>query len=415
MNAAHVWIIYRKELRDALRDRRTLISSIVVPTLLMPLLLFGVGKVMQRAVAEAREEVPAVAVLGGAGAPELLARLAGDARVRLVPVPADWREAIAAKRLRAVVEVPERLEERVRAGEAAPAVRIFHYQGELKSENGARVTERIVGEHRERVVTERLAARGLGPEAVRPFEVRRENVAPPEKVGGNLFGGLVPYFIILLCFTGAIYPAMDITAGEKERGTMETLLCSPVARLDLVLGKFLLVLTGSLASMFFVVASMAGSALVGGALFLGTSGAAAAGALPPGAAAAGAGSLPTIDPLGLVGVFAMVLPVAVLFSAVALTVSLFAKSYKEAQSYLGPLIIVVLLPGMIAALPGTELTARTALIPLLNLSLVCKEMLSGSWPWGYIALIFGSSSLYAAGALALAVRMFNREDVLFRS
>ena len=415
MNAAHVWIIYRKELRDALRDRRTLISSIVVPTLLMPLLLFGVGKVMQRAVAEAREEVPAVAVLGGAGAPELLARLAGDARVRLVPVPADWREAIAAKRLRAVVEVPERLEERVRAGEAAPAVRIFHYQGELKSENGARVTERIVGEHRERVVTERLAARGLGPEAVRPFEVRRENVAPPEKVGGNLFGGLVPYFIILLCFTGAIYPAMDITAGEKERGTMETLLCSPVARLDLVLGKFLLVLTGSLASMFFVVASMAGSALVGGALFLGTSGAAAAGALPPGAAAAGAGSLPTIDPLGLVGVFAMVLPVAVLFSAVALTVSLFAKSYKEAQSYLGPLIVVVLVPGMIAALPGTELTARTALIPLLNLSLVCKEMLSGSWPWGYIALIFGSSSLYAAGALALAVRMFNREDVLFRS
>ncbi len=415
MNAAHVWIIYRKELRDALRDRRTLISSIVVPTLLMPLLLFGVGKVMQRAVAEAREEVPAVAVLGGSGAPELLARLTGDARVRLVPVPADWREAIAAKRLRAVVEVPERLEERLRSGETAPAVRIFHYQGELKSENGARVTERIVAEHRERVVTERLAARGLGPEAVRPFEVRRENVAPPEKVGGNLFGGLVPYFIILLCFTGAIYPAMDITAGEKERGTMETLLCSPVARLDLVLGKFLLVLTGSLASMFFVVASMAGSALVGGAMFLGSAGSAAAGSLPPGTAAAGLGSLPTIDPLGLAGVFAMVLPVAVLFSAVALTVSLFAKSYKEAQSYLGPLIIVVLLPGMIAALPGTELTARTALIPLLNLSLVCKEMLSGSWPWGYIALIFGSSSLYAAGALALAVKMFNREDVLFRS
>jgi len=415
MNAAHVWIIYRKELRDALRDRRTLISSIVVPTLLMPLLLFGVGRLMQRAVAEAREEVPTVAVLGGEEAPALLARLSGDARVRLVPVPADWREAIAAKRLRAVLEVPGRLEERLRAGEASPAVRIFHYQGELKSENGARVTERIVAEHRERVVTERLAARGLGPEAVRPFEVRRENVAPPEKVGGNLFGGLVPYFIILLCFTGAIYPAMDITAGEKERGTMETLLCSPVARLDLVLGKFLLVLTGSLASMFFVVASMAGSALLGGALFLGSSGAAAGGALPPGAAAAGMGSLPTIDPLGLAGVFAMVLPVAVLFSAVALTVSLFAKSYKEAQSYLGPLIVVVLVPGMIAALPGTELTARTALIPLLNLSLVCKEMLSGSWPWGYIALIFVSSSLYAAGALALAVRMFNREDVLFRS
>lgn len=414
MNAAHVWIIYRKELRDALRDRRTLISSIVVPTLLMPLLLFGVGRVMQRAVAEAREEVPAVAVLGGAGAPDLMARLAADPRVRVVAVPADWREAIAAKRLRAVLELPERLEERLRAGDAAPAVRIFHYQGELKSENGARVAERIVTEHRERVVTERLAARGLGPGAVRPFEVRRENVAPPEKVGGNLFGGLVPYFIILLCFTGAIYPAMDLTAGEKERGTMETLLCSPVARVDIVLGKFFLVLTGSLASMFFVVASMAGSALLGGVMLFGAAGPGAA-AAAAGPAALTAGGLPTIDPLGLAGVFAMVLPVAVLFSAVALTVSLFAKSYKEAQSYLGPLIVVVLVPGMIAALPGTELTARTALIPLLNLSLVCKEMLSGSWPWGYIALIFASSSLYAAGALALAVRMFNREAVLFRS
>ena len=414
MNAAHVWIIYRKELRDALRDRRTLISSIVVPTLLMPLLLFGVGRVMQRAVAEAREEVPVVAVLGGAGAPDLMGRLSADPRVRVVPVPADWREAIAAKRLRAVLELPERLEERLRAGDAAPAVRIFHYQGELKSENGARVAERIVTEHRERVVTERLAARGLGPGAVRPFEVRRENVAPPEKVGGNLFGGLVPYFIILLCFTGAIYPAMDLTAGEKERGTMETLLCSPVARVDIVLGKFFLVLTGSLASMFFVVASMAGSALLGGVMLFGAAGPGAA-AAAAGPAALTAGGLPTIDPLGLAGVFAMVLPVAVLFSAVALTVSLFAKSYKEAQSYLGPLIVVVLVPGMIAALPGTELTARTALIPLLNLSLVCKEMLSGSWPWGYIALIFASSSLYAAGALALAVRMFNREAVLFRS
>jgi sodium transport system permease protein len=414
MNFAHVWIIYRKELRDALRDRRTLISSIVVPTLLMPLLLFGVGRLMQRVVAEAREEVPAVAVLGAEGAPNLMARLSADARVRLVPVSADWREAIAAKRLRAVLELPERLEERLRSADAAPAVRIFHYQGELKSENGSRVIERLVAEHRERIIAERLAARGLAPGAVRPFEVRRENVAPPEKVGGNLFGGLVPYFIILLCFTGAIYPAMDLTAGEKERGTMETLLCSPVARIDIVLGKFFLVLTGSLASMFFVVASMAGSALLGGGMLFR--------AASPGAAAAAAGpsifvagGLPTIDPLGLAGVFAMVLPVAVLFSAVALTVSLFAKSYKEAQSYLGPLIVVVLVPGMIAALPGTELTARTALIPLLNLSLVCKEMLSGSWPWGYIALIFGSSSLYAAGALALAVRMFNREDVLFRS
>ena len=125
--------------------------------------------------------------------------------------------------------------------------------------------------------------------------------------------------------------------------------------------------------------------------------------------------MPVIDPAGLIGVLAMVVPVAILFAAVAFTVSLFAKSYKEAQSYLAPMMIVVIMPAVLGMLPGIELTAKTALVPILNLSLVCKEMLSGEWHWNYIALIFGSSSLYAGIALTLAVKMFNREDVMFRA
>jgi sodium transport system permease protein len=135
-----------------------------------------------------------------------------------------------------------------------------------------------------------------------------------------------------------------------------------------------------------------------------------------GPAKAGANTLmPMIDPLGLVGVLALVLPVAVLFAAVAFTISLFAKSYKEAQSYLAPLMIVIIMPAVIGMLPGIDLNARLALVPLLNLSLVCREMLSGVWHWNYIAIIFGSSCVYAAVALWLAVKMFNREDVIFRA
>ena len=125
--------------------------------------------------------------------------------------------------------------------------------------------------------------------------------------------------------------------------------------------------------------------------------------------------IPMIDPLGLLGVLAMVLPVAVLFSAVIFTVALFAKSYKEAQSYVGPLVLVIIMPAVLGMLPGIDLNFRLALVPILNLSLVCKEMLSGVWHWEYIALIFGSSCVYAGLALALAVRMFNREDVIFRT
>ena len=97
------------------------------------------------------------------------------------------------------------------------------------------------------------------------------------------------------------------------------------------------------------------------------------------------------------------------------TVALFAKSYKEAQSYVAPMIFVVLLPAMIGIAPGIELNLTLSLVPILNLSLVCKELLSGVWHCNYIASICGSSCVYAAAALALAVRMFNREDVIFRA
>lgn len=194
---------------------------------------------------------------------------------------------------------------------------------------------------------------------------------------------------------------------------METLLCSPVARVDLVLGKFLMVLTGSLAAMACLLLSMGLTAAVGGTLLL-SGGAGKATAAAAGRTAAG-GAMPMIDPLGLVGVLAMVLPVAVMFAAAAFTISLFAKSYKEAQSYLAPMMIVVIMPAVVGMLPGIDLNVRLALVPLLNVSLVCKEMLSGVWHWNYLALIFGSSCLYAAGALGLAVKMFQREDVMFRT
>jgi sodium transport system permease protein len=134
-----------------------------------------------------------------------------------------------------------------------------------------------------------------------------------------------------------------------------------------------------------------------------------------GAATGGAGFMPIIDPAGILGVFAMIAPIALFFAAVLLTIALAAKSYKEAQSYVSPLLIVVIMPAMIGMLPGVELTAKTAFVPILNVCLACKEMLSGVWHWNYLALIFGSTGLYAAVAVALCVKMFNRESVMFRA
>jgi len=410
MSWKNIFTVYLKELKDSLRDRRAIISIIVIPTLVMPALFFGVGKIAAGVVSQAKQEIPTIAILGGDDSPVVWGALQESKKWRIVPAPSDWKQQVSDKKIRAVLQIPAGFEKKLKAGEVEPVI-IYHYEGELKSGLAVGELEKYFRELREQTVAARLAERALPAALIRPFEVKRENVAPPEKVGGNLLGGIVPYVIILLCFTGAMYPAIDLTAGEKERGTMETLLCSPASRLDLVLGKFLVVLTGSLSAMLLSLVSMGLSAMVAGMVFAGRAGGAK---LAAAASASPAGGIPPIDPAGLVGVMAMVLPVAILFSAVLFTVALFAKSHKEAQSYASPMIFLVIMPAVIGMLPGIDLNLRLALVPILNLSLVCKEMLSGIWHWDYIALIFGSWCVYAAAALGLAVKMFNREDVIFR-
>jgi len=123
----------------------------------------------------------------------------------------------------------------------------------------------------------------------------------------------------------------------------------------------------------------------------------------------------TLKPTAVASVIIMAIPLSVLFSAGLITIALFAKSYKEAQSYISPLMFLVVIPAVAAMLPGVDLTPKLAIVPLLNVSLLCKELVTGEYHWNYIVLIFASTCVYAAGALYVAVKMFQRESVLFRS
>ncbi len=403
MSLRNISIVYRKELIDSLRDRRTLISMIVVPLLLMPLLTIGLGVLSAKMVGEAKEEVPRVMILGGEDSPKVKAELEKLEKVLVVPAKPDYAEEISSKQIRAAVEIPEGFDAKLASGEPM-SVKIYMYEGELKSGFGADRLQKFFRDLRDRAIRERLEARQLPENLIRPFDIKEQNVAPPEKVGGAILGGLVPYFIILLCLTGAMYPAMDLTAGEKERGTIETILCSPVSRTHLVLGKFLMVLTASVATAVLSISSMAVSFGIGKKLLQDSV-----------KGAADAAFQISMTGKAVIAVFFMVLPLAVLFSAALLAIALFAKSFKEAQSYISPLMVVVILPAVAAVLPGVELNATLALVPVLNTSLVSKEIMSGTYHWNYIALIFASSCIYAAAAIAIAVKLFQREDVLFRT
>jgi sodium transport system permease protein len=412
MNWNNIFTVYGKELRDMLRDRRTLISMIVVPTVIMPALMAIGTFVSFRVAKNVAATTPMIMVMGGEDSAKARSALLGYNKIKVVATADNWKQQIADKRLHAMVEIPAGFDAALARGELA-TVKIYNYEGEMRSERAVREVREFFRTYGERVVADRLAARGLTLAAIKPLEVRAENVAPPEKVGGNIVGGIIPYFFLLLAFTGAMYPAMDLTAGEKERGTMETLLCSPAARVDLVLGKFLMILTASLGTVVCSLISTTLTLTIGGAVL--AQKIAAGGTANAQRTADRINSMVTLDPVGLVGVIGMVLPMVVLFAAGLFAISLFAKSFKEAQSYVSPLIIVIILPAMIGMLPGVELNAGLALVPILNVSLASKELVSGIWNWPYLALIFASTCVYAAGALALAVKMFEREDVIFRA
>lgn len=399
MRKSRALVVYFKELRDLLRDRRTILSMVVVPVLVIPVLMLAIGGISYKMIKKAQADVPKVMILGEENAPLIAEQLRALTNIAVVASDSNYTNLISDKKIRAAVELPAGFKEAVENG-GETGVKIYVYQGEIKSQFGADALRDFFRDFRTATVSNRLAQYNLSPELLEPFKIETQNVAPPKKVSGNLIGGIIPYIIILMSLTGAMYPAMDLTAGEKERGTIETLLCSPASRLDLVLGKFLMVLTAAMATTFLSLSSM------GTSFFLATMymGKGLAEKLPL-----------AIDVPSLFMVFVMMLPLAVFFSALLMVLALFARSYKEAQSYVSPLMIVAIMPAVASMIPGVELSAGLSLVPILNVSLASKELLSGSYQWGYLALILCSSTIYAGAALFAAVKLFQREEVMFRS
>jgi sodium transport system permease protein len=401
MNFHAVGIVYRKELTEWLRDRRTLISTVLVPLLMFPILISGMISVTSLMMDKAKKEIPKVMIIDGQDSPEVLTALHEIKDLEIVPYAANWKDQISNKEIRAAVQIPSGFQASLANGNSL-TVEIYYYEGEIKSEFGARHVEESLKEYKDKLVTARLKAKDLPASVITPFEIKKENAAPPEKVSGAGIGSFIGYMVIILSMTGAMYPAIDLTAGEKERGTMETILSSPISRLDLVLGKFLLVFSASLTTAILSVISMGSSFY-----FLGHS-----------QAVASSGDHTIQMNLGwisILAVFLMALPLSVLFSAVLMTIALFAKTYKEAQSYLTPMTFVVVIPAVASLMPGVELSPKLALVPILNTSLICKEIITGTYHWNSIALIFASTCVYAAAAIFLAVKTFQRESVLFRS
>jgi sodium transport system permease protein len=398
MNFRKVKIVYFKEMLEMLRDRRTLISTILIPIILFPLLMFGMGAVVVTMMRKTEAEATKVAVIGEEHAKSFVsALLAGDDFQRMEVE--DFELALKEKEIHAALEFPSDFEKELALGENSEAV-IYYDGAEIRS---TIAKEKLTGElkdYQDSVVANRLKERQVEESLLHPIDIRSENLAPKEKMQGFMMGMFLPYVIVILAMVGAMYPAIDMTAGEKERGTLETILVTPVSRLDISSGKFLAVLTASLITVILSTASMSLTASMGFARMgeLGSQQISFA-----------------IKPLSIILLLLLMLPLAALFSSALLSIALFAKSYKEAQSYVSPLMFVVILPAMVTFIPGIELNWGLAFVPIVNVSLAAREVLVGTFHWAQIGLIFVSTFIYASFSIFVTKRLFEKEDVLFRS
>lgn len=390
MNAGIVATVYRKELLEMGRDRRTLVSMVLVPILAMPLLFTVMHYFISSGQRKAEHEALTIAV------PERLAMPGLDRALRTagfqLRVEADPRAAVEKKQAAAAVE-----EARSEAGE--PVIRLYVDRSRDASDKAADMLRIALDTLKADKVRQALAGSGVSEKVLTPFQVDRVNVAPKGKKAKTLLGGLIGYMVILLMFSGCMYPALDMTAGEKERRTLEILLASAASREEIVLGKILAASSAAFLTALLNILSLAytfQSGMMGGEMRQMLEGV-------------------RIDPRSIVLVLFAVLPTAVTAAAVMITISSYAKSFKEGQSYLTPLIMLVVFPAVIGMLPGVDASPALAVLPVFNVSQLIKAIFSGEYNPQAFAMSFASNFVYAAVAFVIAVRIFNREDVLFRS
>lgn len=431
MNWGNVRIVFEREVRDQMRDRRTLFMIFVLPLLLYPLLGLSFLRVLQflqqkpfRVMVVGRQSLPespplvagdrfdkrlfddpeqdkllelmfppASAAGNVAGSTEVARRMLAEGQLEAVLIiPRDFKQQLAEFR----TKLPER--GGWRNGEAAnglPRPKLIYNEAKENSRLAEIRLQRVLQSWSEAIGRENLAEAGLPAAAAVPFRTEADNIAPPSRRGVAGWSKILPFILLIWALTGAFYPAVDLCAGEKERGTLETLLISPAERAEIVWGKLLTVM---LFSVFTAVLNLVSLSATGGFV---NSQFDVFGA-PPWSA--------------MVWLLIALVPVSALFSALCLALAALARSTKEGQYYLMPLMLVITPLVFITLWPSVELTLGFSLIPVTGIVLLLRALLEGEF---WTALRFAPPVIFVTlvcchMAIRWAVDQFSRENVLFR-
>jgi len=397
MSWKNIRLIFVKELVGTIRDKRTIIAMIIIPLIFYPLLFAGVGYFSKIGSLKSEEANSKIVIHGAEFAPQLVKHLQDSEKIKVFTIGEDYPTKLQNGDIQAVLVIPSDFKYKIEQEE--PGKLILKYDAtEAKSRIAQKRVNQIIEKYKGEILLQRISRLNLKEEFLTPLILQEENIATAEKMAGSFLAVLLPYLIIILIFAGAMHTAVDITAGEKERGTMATLLVSQVSRLEIVLGKCLAVMLISFTSMALGLLGLTLAFLLGASIAGGIEG------MNFGI------SINTIFLL-----FLVLFPLVGLASAVLVMVGIFARNIREASNYITPIYMLTVLLGVISVSQGMELTGKMFLVPILNSSFVFKELLLGKIYWDHILTTFIANMIIAGLALFGATRLFSKEEVLFRS
>lgn len=418
--------VLAKELRETVRDRRTLFMMLVLPTLLYPAILV---LVQQLAIFGQKQLSAAPAKVAVAGAdPALVRFLDADSAIRVFGSANATTAAVREGKVEAAVVLAPANSADGSASSAsgsiattpgsAPAeadtfalshprtlalpdagtreARILFDGSDDRSQRAQGLAKARLEAWNDTLLARRLRTVDLPSTFATPLAVADSSVATAEEAGGYALGRFLPLILVMMTLLGTFYPAIDLAAGEKERGTLETLLTAPVPAAEIVAGKFTAVALIGLAAAVANLASMLLTFQSG--LFRFGPAAQIRFTLPPSAALL---------------IFAALIPLAVLFAATCLGLAVRAQSFKEAQNALTPVQLGATLPLFIVSMPGIDFTPALAVVPVVGVGMFFRELMGGGAPVLPSLLAVLSTVAYAALALVFAARAFGREEVLF--
>mgnify|MGYP001228539651 FL=1 len=393
-----IFSIFKKELTDVLRDRRTLFFMIAMPVIVMPLIFIGSLKFQEYQNKKSEEKILNIALVNESGETKIRDYILNQKGVNLIEdIDADSLEAgIKSDSLQGGLYIGKNFLNNISTNQMG-AVEIYYKSSDLMSKAKKRINNAL-DQYKNEVVAGRLLRFDIDKNLLEPLQIIDKDMSTKKETIGKALGGLVPYMLVIFIFLGAMYPAIDLGAGEKERGSLETLLSSPATKFEITVGKLMVVsLTGLVSGLISVVGITAPMYFIDN--------------IPDQIKST---VLEIISPFMIISVIFLMIPIAIFFASMLLSISFYARSFKEAQSLMGPLNIIIIVPLMLTLGPGIEIDHITALIPLINVGLLTKEILAGSVEPIYFIETLSSLLFFAAIGIRFSVYWFNKENTIFR-